>query len=82
MNAWLQAASVLVTGAGLVSAAVACRLTGDARRALAVLLDFLTAAGLMRLTGDPSWGGILAAAAVVALRRVIGSGLGLSRAAP
>ncbi|MCP9963204.1 DUF1622 domain-containing protein [Streptomyces somaliensis] len=82
MSAWWQAAAVLVTGAGLVSAVVAHRLTGDARRALAVLLDFLTAAGLMRLTGEPSWDGVLTAAAVVALRRVIGSGLELPRAAP
>ncbi|MFJ8693808.1 hypothetical protein [Streptomyces roseolilacinus] len=82
MNAWLQAAAVLVTGAGLVSAAAAHRLTGDVRRALAVLLDFLTAAGLVRLAGDPSWDSILAAAAVIALRRLIGSGLAVSRAAP
>ncbi|CAL9590323.1 hypothetical protein [Streptomyces sp. enrichment culture] len=82
MNAWLQAAAVLLTGAGLVSAAAAYRITREARRALGVLLDFLTAAGLVRLAGDPAWDGILTAAAVIALRRLIGSGLALSRAAP
>ncbi|CAL9596441.1 MULTISPECIES: hypothetical protein [unclassified Streptomyces] len=82
MNAWLQAAAVLVTGAGLAAAAAAYRITRDVRRALSVLLDFLTAAGLLRLAGEPAWDGILTAAAVIALRRLIGSGLALSRAGP
>ncbi|MDT9684507.1 hypothetical protein RND61_20965 [Streptomyces sp. TRM76323] len=82
MNAWLQAAAVLITAAGLVAAAASWRLTGRFRSALAVLLDFLTAAGLVRLAGDPAWGSVLSAAAVIALRRLIGSGLALSRAAP
>lgn len=46
MKAWLDTAAVLVTAAGLVSAFSAYRLTRGARPAVAVLLDFLTAAGL------------------------------------
>jgi hypothetical protein len=40
-----------------------------------VLLDFLLAAGLLRLTGSPGWAALGAAAAVVALRRLLGLGL-------
>lgn len=82
MNGWLQAAAALVTAAGLGAAVAAYRITREVRRALAVLLDFLTAAGLLRLAGDPTWDGILTAAAVIALRRLIGSGLALSRVGP
>ncbi|WP_374984770.1 hypothetical protein [Streptomyces fradiae] len=75
MNTWAQGAALLVTAAGLVAAPAAYRMVGDARRALAVLLDFLTAAGLVRLSGDLSWNGVLTAAAVIALRHLITFGL-------
>ncbi|MFJ8665475.1 hypothetical protein [Streptomyces sp. NPDC093600] len=79
MTPWLQTAAVLITAAGLVSAAAAYRLTRTARQALAVLLDFLTAAGLIRLAGEPSWNSILLAASIIALRKLLGAGLSLSR---
>ncbi|MYV40990.1 DUF1622 domain-containing protein [Streptomyces sp. SID1328] len=80
MNAWLQAGAVLITGLGLVAAAAAWRLTHSVRAALAVLLDFLTAAGLLRLAGEPSWDSIILAAAVIALRKLLGASLHLSSA--
>ncbi|MBH5334541.1 hypothetical protein IHE55_06885 [Streptomyces pactum] len=75
-------AAVAVTVLGLAAAVAAGRLTRAVRPALAVLLDFLTAAGLIGLSGDPGWDGVLTAAAVIALRRLLGAGLRLSRAAP
>ncbi|WP_309052988.1 hypothetical protein [Streptomyces sp.] len=78
MTALLPAAAVLVTALGLVSAAAAWRLTRTVRGGLAVLLDFLTAAGLLRLAGEPSWDGITLAAAVIALRKLLGASLHLS----
>ncbi|MFD4543602.1 hypothetical protein [Streptomyces bauhiniae] len=80
MSAWLQAGAVLITGLGLVAAAAALRLTHSVRAALAVLLDFLTAAGLLRLAGEPSWVGIILAAAVIAMRKLLGASLRLSSA--
>lgn len=79
MNAWLQTAAVLITALGLVAAAAAWRLTHTVRGGLAVLLDFLTAAGLLRLAGEPSWDSVILAAAVIALRKLLGASLHLSR---
>ncbi|MET9929877.1 MULTISPECIES: hypothetical protein [unclassified Streptomyces] len=82
MNTWLHAASLLLTICGLLGAAAAYRTTRTFRSALAVLLDFLTAAGLIRLAGDPSWSGILQAASVIALRKLLSTGLTLSPGNP
>ncbi|GHD53572.1 DUF1622 domain-containing protein [Streptomyces galbus] len=79
MNGWLQMAAVLITALGLVAAAAAWRLTHTVRGGLAVLLDFLTAAGLIRLAGEPSWGSVMLAAAVIALRKLLGASLHVSR---
>ncbi|MET9931912.1 MULTISPECIES: DUF1622 domain-containing protein [unclassified Streptomyces] len=78
MNAWLHTTAVLLSACGLVAGAAAYRISHDLRSALAVLLDFLTAAGLVRLAGDPSWNSILLAAAVIALRRLLNLGLTLA----
>ncbi|MFC8270326.1 DUF1622 domain-containing protein [Streptomyces cinereoruber] len=75
MNTWLHTASLLLTVCGLLSAIAAYRTTRTFRSALAVLLDFLTAAGLIRLAEDPSWNSILQAAAVIALRKLLTTGL-------
>ncbi|MGW0497516.1 DUF1622 domain-containing protein [Streptomyces sp. NPDC003007] len=79
MSEWLDAAAVLVTAAGIVSAAAAYRMVRNTGSAVAVLLDFLVAASLLRLAGDLSWGAILVAAAVVAVRKVISVGLAIAR---
>ncbi|MFE0801304.1 hypothetical protein [Streptomyces sp. NPDC058812] len=79
MNAWLDAVAVLITAGGLVSAAAAYRVLHSASSAIAVLLDFLVAAGLVRLAGDRTWDGVVLAAAVVAVRKLISAGLGAAR---
>ena len=71
----VDAAALALTTAGLVAAAVVLLATRRPVFALTVLLDFLLAAGLLRLTGQPGWGALASAAAVVAVRRLVGVGL-------
>ena len=59
----------------LVSAAAVLLRTRDVRLALGVLLQLLLAAGLLRLSGDPTWRTVLLAAVVVGLRQVLVVGL-------
>ncbi|MCX2926284.1 MULTISPECIES: hypothetical protein [unclassified Streptomyces] len=79
MNGWLEPAAVLITAGGVLSAVAAYRMVRSAGSAVAVLLDFLVAAGLVRLAGDLSWDGILLAAALIALRKLISVGLAVGR---
>ena len=72
----VDALALGVTAAGLVSAAVPLAATRRPMLALKVLLDFLLAAGLLRLTGHPGWPVLAGAAAIVLLRRLVGFGLG------
>ncbi len=72
--------ALVVTAAGLVAAVLVLVATRRPRFALSVLLDFLLAAGLLRLTGRPDWGALASTAAVVAVRRLVGVGLRAGRA--
>ncbi|MEW2384239.1 hypothetical protein AB0873_19415 [Micromonospora sp. NPDC047707] len=45
--------------------------TGSGRAALRVLLDLLTAAGLLRLVAGQGWVDLATAAAIIALRRLL-----------
>ena len=65
----------VVAAAALVAGALALGSTRRPALALSVFLDLLLAAGLLRLVGEPGWRTILTAAAIVALRRLIGAGL-------
>ncbi|SFP69693.1 Protein of unknown function [Geodermatophilus dictyosporus] len=67
--------ALLVSGLALLAGAVALVATRRPALALGVLLDLLLAAGLLRLAAEPTWTSIATAAAVVALRRLIGAGL-------
>ncbi|MCL7460921.1 hypothetical protein AB0I85_29850 [Micromonospora echinofusca] len=49
--------------------------TGSWRSAMRVLLDLLTAAGLLRLAGGQDWPDLAAAAAIVLLRRLLWAAL-------
>ncbi|SCK10056.1 hypothetical protein H181DRAFT_00524 [Streptomyces sp. WMMB 714] len=71
----IEAAALLVTAAGVVSFLTAYAATRRIRTALPLLLDFLMAAGLMRLAGDLSWGGILLTVAIIAVRKVAAYGV-------
>ncbi|WP_448641833.1 hypothetical protein [Geodermatophilus sp. URMC 63] len=67
--------ALVVSGLALVAGAVALVATRRPALALGVLLDLLLAAGLLRLAAEPTWTSLATAAAVVALRRLIGAGL-------
>jgi hypothetical protein len=74
-------AALLVTAAGLVVAAVAVARTRQARLALALLLDFFTAAALLRLAAPPTWPALGAAALTIVIRQLASRGLAASRGA-
>ena len=79
MSAALQTAgatlALLATAAALLAGLVALVATRRPAVALAVFLDLLVAAGLLRLVGQPSWPALATAATVILLRRLIGFGL-------
>lgn len=75
MNAAIEAAALLITAVGVVVFLTAYATTRTIRVALPLLLDFLMAAGLMRLAGDLSWSSILLAVAIIAVRKVAAFGV-------
>ena len=74
-------AALIVTAAGLIVAVVALARTRRARLALALLLDFLTAASLLRLAAPPSWPALGAAALIIAIRQLASRALSSARGA-
>ncbi|SCL24476.1 hypothetical protein GA0074692_1775 [Micromonospora pallida] len=69
-------AAVTALGAGApLCAGVVLLATGAWRTALRILLDLLTAAGLLGLSGAPGWGALAGAASVVALRQLLWAAL-------
>jgi len=67
----LQAGAAVCAALGLVSAVAVLVRGRDLRLGACVLLDFLTAAGLLRLAADPGWRDVAAAAALVLARLVL-----------
>ncbi|WNG89656.1 hypothetical protein C6A87_011140 [Mycobacterium sp. ITM-2016-00317] len=65
------AASWCVAIAGIVLGSAALIVFGKPLIALRVTLEFLTAAGLLRLSVDSSWTAIAVAATLIVLRRMI-----------
>ena len=65
----------LLSGAALLAGVLTLAATRKPALALSVFLDLLTAAGLLRLVGDPSWQAIATAGLIVGLRHLIGLGL-------
>ena len=63
-------AALIVTAAGLIVAAVTVARTRRARLALALLLDFFTAAALLRLAAPPTWRALGAAALTIVIRQL------------
>jgi ribose/xylose/arabinose/galactoside ABC-type transport system permease subunit len=74
-------AAVGIGGASLAAGALTLAMTRRPALALAVLLDLLLAAGLLRLAGNPGWQAIVTAAAIVVLRRLLAFGLRAGRRA-
>ncbi|MEU7752745.1 hypothetical protein [Micromonospora sp. NPDC049171] len=69
---------MVVTALALVVGVVTALSTGALRTAVRVLLDLLTAAGLLRLVGEPGWNGLAGAVAIIALRQLLGKALSSS----
>jgi hypothetical protein len=74
-------AALLVTAAGLIVAAVALVRTRRAVLALALLLDFFTAAALLHLAAPPSWRALGAAALTIVIRQLASRALTAARGA-
>lgn len=66
-----DAASAVVGAMGIVASAAALAATRRPLAALAVLLDFLMAAGLLHLAADPTYLRALSAGIVLAVRHLI-----------
>jgi hypothetical protein len=67
----------LIVAAGLVCALAALLAGGGPRTAMAVLLDFLLAAGLLRLSMAQTWMAIAVAALTGVIRKVAVAGFSL-----
>ncbi|MFC0505876.1 hypothetical protein [Micromonospora costi] len=65
----------VVTVAAFLSAAAVLVGTGRALLAVRVLLDLLTAAGVIRLAGGRSWDALAAAVTIIVLRQLIWAAL-------
>ena len=63
--------SWLIGGLAVAVGAVGFAATHDVRSSVALLLDLLLAAGLLRLSADSSWSVLGAAAAIVAIRKLV-----------
>ncbi|MFE3598609.1 hypothetical protein ACFXP3_05080 [Streptomyces sp. NPDC059096] len=75
MTVLLAQAAVVVTAFGLVSAVCTAARMRRTQPAVAVLTDFLVAAGLIRLAGQPSWTVLATAAATIGVRLMVNSSL-------
>ncbi|MFC5926606.1 hypothetical protein [Micromonospora vulcania] len=75
IGALVTAVTALALTAGLATVFA----TGSVRTAVRVLLDLLTAAGLLRLAGGPGWSALASAAAIVALRQMLAAALATAR---
>jgi hypothetical protein len=71
----LSSVALLVGAAAVLAATLVLARTRSLRQALPVLLDLLTAAGLLRLAATPSWTTLGVTAVVIVLRRLVSVGL-------
>ncbi len=79
MTPLLNELALAVTAAGVVSAGACLATTRAWRAALAVLLDMLTAAGLVRLAEPPSVARTAGAALILLIRKLAVLGLDVDR---
>lgn len=75
MTALIHGAALVVVAVGLFTAALALAVTRKVPLAIALLLDFLTAAGLLRLAGTPTWSRLATAALIILIRQLASWGL-------
>ncbi len=74
------ALSLAIVAAAIAVGLVAWLRTHDLAGALALMLDLWVAAGLLHLTHASTWRAILAAAAIIGIRKLVVHGLDTSRA--
>jgi hypothetical protein len=74
-------AALLAVAAAILAGALVLVCTRSLRQALPVLLDLLTAAGLLHLAETRTWAALAVTAIVIALRRLVTSGLRTASAA-
>ena len=75
MSTLLEGGSLVLTVLGLVCGVLVLVRRRDVQLALAVLLEFLLAVGLLRLSDRPTDRAILAAALIVVIRALVSVGL-------
>ena len=71
MTGLVASAALLCSVLALVCGAAVLARTRSLAQALPVLLELLMAAGLLRLSHDPSWRALATAAVLVALRKLV-----------
>lgn len=75
MSALLQGAALLTIVLGLSCGLLVLARHQDLRGALGVLLEFLLAAGLLRLSDHPTYRSLAVAAVIVVIRKLVTVGL-------
>ena len=75
MSALLQGAALLTTVLGLACGCLVLARRRDVRAALGVLLEFLLAAGLLRLSDSPTYRSLATAAVIIVIRKLVTLGL-------
>ena len=82
MTAVIHQIALVVTAAGLAAAVVALVRTRQVLLPLSILLDFFTAASLLRLAGPPTWSALGAAALTIVIRQLASRSLRAAQALP
>jgi len=67
----VQQAAVLCAATGVLTGVAVAVRTGDVRQGLTMLLEFLLAAGLLRLSASASWSALLTTAVIVLVRTLL-----------
>ena len=75
MSGLLQGTALVTTLLGLACGGVVLARGHDVRNALAVLLEFLLAAGLLRLADHPTYRSLATAAVISGVRKLVTIGL-------
>jgi hypothetical protein len=81
VTAAIGAAALATIAAAILAGALVLLRTRSLRQALPVLLDLLTAAGLLRLAAAPTWSALAVTAIVIVLRRLVTAGIRTASAA-
>lgn len=79
MQGLVQGAALLLTALGLLCAVLVLARSRDVRQALAVLLEFLLAAGLLRLVHGATYRGLASTALIVVIRKLVSFGFSTGR---